>query len=114
MNSVLVWILVAVLLWPGAGAAHPQTERYIPIGQSPGMMDLLAGTVAYRRGGQVNIQGKEVTLEDNTRVWIDRSMYGRTNLVGDLSDCRTGRYVEIRYREKDGANVAQWVKVRNE
>ena len=110
------WLLVIGITLSAFGAsvasAHQQTERYIPIGQSPGVTARLVGAVTERSGDRVEVDGRTVIMTDATPVWVDRSGGGRAALEGTPADCRRGSYVEISYREEDGKLVANWVKVR--
>jgi len=114
MNMVLTLMFGMTLLWSVASVAHPQTERYIPIGQSPGTADLVRGTISSQDGNQLTIDGMSVVLEEHTPVWFDRTLFGRSGLVGHRADCRAGRFVEVRYHTMDGEHVARWVKIRGQ
>ena len=114
MKATSKLILTVVLLWAVTGVAHQQTERYIPIGYSPGLTDTVSGIVRSNRGSYLSIEGEKIAVDDHTPVWIDRSLLGRTSLVGDREDCKPGHYVEVRYHQMDGENVAEWIKVRGD
>lgn len=95
--------------------AHPQTERYIPIGQSPGVTDQrLIGRIVMREGGRIEVDGRTVELRSGTSIWVDRSREGSAAEVGSILDCAPGRYVEVMVHDTDGTLVANWVKVRIE
>src|SRR5262245_33764493 len=93
-NLFTAMLAGAVLI--GAAYAHPATEQYIPIGQSPG-----DGTVQGRAGAVAEPSAAgaapTVTVEtatapqsfvvgSRTRVYIDRSAQGLPNTVGTLAD----------------------------
>jgi hypothetical protein len=114
---VAFWCVLA-----GANAAHAQraTERYIPIGRSPGVSGKLSviGTVEDMRVAEkwIKVQSADktytVTCNDETVYWLDRTSIRMTNLVGAITDCVYGRKVEIRFVNDDReACVAAWVKV---
>lgn len=106
--------------------AHIGTERYIPIGMSPGISgehsyigeieedpeSATAGAGSYSMrvdradGGDVTVY-----MNEYTRIYIDRSKAGKTNLRGDYSDCRPGRRVEVKFRDNDPSKPAEWIKV---
>jgi hypothetical protein len=110
--------LLLALISFGAEDGNPATERYIPIGQSPG----LSGEATYigliRR---VDEESYTMTVEDDagnrrqvrvtpdSEIWVDRSKRRRTSLEGSLDDCRPGRRVEILLRGQ--SKEADWVKV---
>ena len=98
--------------------AQLMTERYIPIGYSPGIsgkysyigelvaVDETAHTLTIR-----SPRGEErFRVTEHTFIWLDRTKIERTNLDGDFDDCRVGRRAEIMYTHDD-KSVAQWVKI---
>ena len=107
-------LITALALGATMVLAHPATERYIPIGKSPGVSRIgviEAVNVADRSiqvGGQVTAHW--VRLTDQTRIWLDRSKLAESNLVGDFSDCQAGRTVEIRY-DDESRTVSEWIKI---
>ena len=118
------WRVVATLLLLAAGPAafsQQSTERFIPIGASPG----ISGRYSYvgkivditdRRTVTVEETGGErhaITITADTQIWLDRSRRRLTNTVGDYSDCQVGRRVEIMYR-RDDPSIAVWIKLADE
>jgi len=117
-------VLGAGLLALAAGAALAQraAERYIPIGQSPGLSGkhTLIGTIS-----AVDVKARTLTctyatgtvtmrVTDSTQIWLDRSKDRLPNLTGTLADCIAGRTMEARYlndERKAGAEAA-WIKVQ--
>ena len=112
-----VWML-PFLFAATVAVAHPQTERYIPIGASPGdSSNLVSGVITNRRGNLIEVDGRSIAISEETPVWIDNSRRGHTARVGDSSECRAGRFVEVRFRrdkDAEGEPAAAWVKVRIE
>lgn len=125
--SFLTSLVLCALLGAAVAQAHIGTERYIPIGQSPGISGkysyigeigagpetmaaapgaLHAMTVDRERGGDATVY-----MNEYTRIYIDRSKAGKTNLRGDYSDCRPGRRVEVKFRDNDPSQPAEWIKV---
>ncbi len=116
--TVLISCLGVGLLARGQEA----TERYIPIGQSPGLsrqynyigpIDAVDAesrtlTVAGPSGARV------VKLTQRSRIWLDRSMLEQTNLSGRFEDCQVGRMVEVKYEDPSRRELADWIKVRLE
>lgn len=117
-------IVSAAVLWAmaSAAAAHPATEQFIPIGQSPGagVVRGTAGAVAEPSAAGsptiVSVESEGALLgayvvTPTTRVYIDRSGQGLPNLVGTLDDVQPGRVIEVRVAG-DGSRAAEWIKVR--
>ncbi len=105
----------------GLAAAHDQeaTELFIPIGQSPGMSSI---TTDIAEIAAVNSRLETVTLVEDggtwsvavskrTRIWLDRSGHGLTNLSGGMEDLREGMVAEIKYADPTRRQLADWIKV---
>ena len=113
--------LVAVLVCNGS-SAHGQraTERFIPLGQSPGVSGKLTtiGTLVAvdPEKRRIRIAGPagpaDVTLQESTRIWIDRHELGLPTLTGSLQDLREGLMAEVKYADPDTRQVAEWVKLQ--
>jgi hypothetical protein len=114
-------VLLVVLLGNGS-LAHGQraTERFIPLGRSPGVSGKLTtiGTLVAvdpeRRRIRVAGPGGpvDVTLQDSTQIWIDRHELGLPTLTGSLQDLREGITLEVKYADPDTRQVAEWVKLK--
>lgn len=114
-------ISIAVLTLLCASAlAHEMTERYIPIGASPGVSGKLSYTGPIQA---VDARARTLTIADasgthavkiteHTRVYLDRSQLALENLVGDFADCRAGLTAEIKYTDPATKDTAEWVKIR--
>ena len=111
-------LLVAGFSWATPAAAQQATERYVPIGRSPGLSDgaTLLGSVE-----AVDVEGGLLTLQDATgshavetgsatRIWWDRTALGESNGVASLSDCREGLDVEVKLDAT--GRLAEWIKLR--
>jgi hypothetical protein len=120
--TTLAALILAALA--GTNAAHAQraTERYIPIGSSPGVSGKLSviGTVEEMKAAEkwMRIQSADktytITCNDETIYWLDRTSVRMTNLVGSIGDCMYGRRVEVRFVNDDhAACVAAWVKIES-
>jgi hypothetical protein len=117
-------VALAVILFCGASLAHGQraAERYIPIGQSPGVsgkqstIGTIAGVAPERR--EVELAGPDgrvrVRIEGSTRIWIDRHRLGQSTVAGTFEDLREGRRAEVKYADPDTRQVAEWVKLELE
>lgn len=114
-------LAISALGLAGAAAAHPATEQYIPIGQSPGpgVVQGTAEPVAEPAAGgppivAVERSGAQVgayVVTPRTRIYIDRSAQGLPNLVGTLDDVQPGRVIEVRIADP-ATREAEWIKVR--
>ncbi len=111
-------LIAALALGASMVLAHPATERYIPIGQSPGASQI--GTIGVIEAVNVadrsiRVDEREaehwVRLTDRTRIWLDRTHLEKNNLIGGFSDCEVGRTVEIRYLDPESRSVAAWIKI---
>lgn len=111
---------LAALALAGAANAHPATEQFIPIGQSPGpgVVQGTAAPVAEPASGgapvvAVESAGDQIgayVVTPQTRIYIDRSAEGQANTVGTLADVQPGRVIEVRVHPETRA--AEWIKVR--
>lgn len=125
MGKFFVGVIgMSALLWLGspAPAAHEMTERYIPVGQSPGLSGkyTVIGKVQTidARNQTVAIAGATRTssakITERTKIWLDRSKLRLTNVKGTFSDLRPGLTVEVKHeghRRGTSSGPAEWVKV---
>ena len=119
MKRVLSLLAAALSLMVVASHAHEATERYIPIGKSPG--------ISYKYTAIGNIQEVDesehtltvtgstgsfsVKVTAQTRIYLDRSGLRQTSLEGSFGDCRAGRKVEIRFADESSRDTAAWIKI---
>lgn len=121
MRTFLSKIVVAFALLGMFSHAHGQkeTERFIPIGQSPGLSQkhTSIGEIA-----EVDQQKQMVTIvepagrrtvkiTEKTRIWLDRTKLKQANLVGSFTDLQKGRRIEMKYEDPERRQIADWVKV---
>jgi hypothetical protein len=101
--------------------AHAQqaTERYIPLGKSPG----LSGKYTYI--GPISAADPEsrtltvfgpagsrtVRITERTRIWLDRTKLRLPTRDGHFEDFRRGRMAEVEYEDHERKESAAWVKV---
>ena len=112
-------LVIAALGASTPAFGHPATERFIPIGQSPGVSNKLTvvGTVqrvdpAARSITVVGSSGAvTVRIQDKTRIWLDRTKLKKTNLDASFADLALGRTVEVRFVDPGRKQIADWVKV---
>jgi hypothetical protein len=119
----LAYLIAASIALGGAAWAHPATEQFIPIGESPGpgIVQGTAGAVAEPTAGDgepivsvENASGAELgayVVTEHTRIYIDRSAEGLPSLVGTIEDVQPGRVIEVRIADPE-TRAADWVKVR--
>ena len=111
--------LITVVFGMTAGTlafSHPATERYIPIGESPGISKVKSYIGEIRsvqrvdRGFALAVEDtdKLIKVTDKTKIYLDTGPR-KTNRLGSEKDCRVGRLVEV-YLHDDG--TAYWVKIR--
>ncbi len=112
-------VLVAILCWTSSAQAQMMTERYIPIGQSPG----ISGTYSYigqvesvdTNNRTVTVRGQQgtrtINVTEKTWIWVDRSQQRQPNLRGAMSDLQPGRRVEVKYTDYQTKDTADWIKV---
>lgn len=115
--------VIATFALAGTAAAHPATEQFIPIGESPGpgVVQGTAGAVAEPSavdGEPVvsveNERGAELgayVVTEHTRIYIDRSAQNLPSLVGTIDDVQPGRVIEVRIADPQ-TRAAEWIKVR--
>lgn len=104
--------------WIGPASAQQATERYVPIGRSPGLSDgaTLMATVqgVDAASGLLTLQAASgshtVETGASTRIWWDRTALGESNGVASLSDCREGLGVEVKLDPT--GRLAEWIKLR--
>ena len=122
MRSI-AYAIAATIALAGAAAAHPATEQFIPIGQSPGpgVVQGTAGAVVEPSAADgepvvavENNSGAELgayVVTEHTRIYIDRSAQGLPNLVGTIDDVQPGSVIEVRIADPQ-TREAEWIKVR--
>ena len=110
----VLWILSS-----SEAAGQMQTERYIPIGQSPGLSKTSTDVGRIRSynasSGMLSLdaQGgpRSVKVSNDTRIWLDRSKQKQTNLDGSVFDLQSGRTAEVNYTNPATRDSAAWIKV---
>jgi hypothetical protein len=121
LMRTFVFTLAAAIALAGAAAAHPATEQYIPIGQSPGGTTVQGTAYATAEpataGGpasvSVDVAGdyQNYVIGPRTRIYVDRSAQGQPSTLGTVEDLQAGRVVEVRLADAE-TRVAAWIKVR--
>ncbi len=111
--------LVASLGWAPDAHGQQTTERYIPVGQSPGVSGVysdigqIESVDASNRTVTVSAPegARTITVTEETSIWLDRSELRLTNETGSMADLRPGRRVEVKYADEDTKETAAWIKV---
>jgi hypothetical protein len=117
----LMTVLALVLGVVAFAHAQKTTERFIPLGQSPGVSGktTVIGTIgtvdaaAKSLAVQSDAGPQRFTVTDATRIWLDRSAARQSTQTGTWADLRPGRRVEVKFPDGDGAprTSAEWIKV---
>jgi hypothetical protein len=120
MRRYVLGLLIGLLAGLSLAFAQEATERFIPIGQSPGLSgshtvigeiqggDYEAGRIEVAAGGRVY----NVDVTERTRIWIDRSAFKLSALTGKIKDCQRGLKVEVKYEDEQNGGAADWIKVQ--
>ena len=112
--------VVALAATGTAAQAQRSTERFIPIGQSPGVSGKTAmmGTVVGYADGMLTLSSpasaapQRVRMQSDTLIWVDRSAQQQTNTRGTAADLQPGRRIEIKFVDPATRAAAAWVKVQ--
>lgn len=115
-KPAVIGLLIALLAAIPYAQAQKETERYIPIGHSPGLSGkytYLGSIEAVDATAQtIKITGdRTVKIGATTRIWLDRSRLKQTNLQGVFADLQQGRKIEIKFEDPERQQLAEWVKV---
>lgn len=110
--------LAALIIATGVAHAQQATERYIPIGHSPGVSseESFVGTItdidyATHRMDVEGTKGRiTVTPAESTRYYLDRTKRKKSNQTATFRDCEVGLNVEIKIKA-DGS--VDWIKVES-
>ena len=112
-------VVIALLCGASIAQAQQTTERYIPVGRSPGV----SGTYSYigevegvnAANRTITVRGPEgsrtISVTERTKIWLDRSELRQTNTSGSFSDLTVGKRVEVKYEDYETKDSATWVKV---
>ena len=112
-------VIVAMLLLAPGAYAQKATERYIPVGKSPGV----SGKYSYigqieqvdQQSRTITVAGPEgrrtIKVTDATKIWLDRTQQRMSNERGSMTDLQRGRRVEVNYVDYETKDEAEWIKV---
>lgn len=114
-----VGVVMAALCTVSEAAGQRETERYIPIGESPGLSGVYTYLGPITRVDSVALTitvgdstgPRTIRISPKTRIWLDRTKLRQTNLTGRFADLQAGRRVEVKYQDAARREAADWVKV---
>ena len=120
MRAAVTKIIAIIVISMASATVHAQktTEQFIPLGKSPGV----SGVSSYiGKIAKVDATNRIITVADGTKswsvaitettnIWLDRSKYKKTNIVGRFEDLKASRQVEVK-PEDANADRAEWIKV---
>lgn len=117
VRTLIVAVMGAFLAGPIEAHSQEATERFVPIGQSPGqsgrttyigaLQNVEAGRVITVSSGGAS---HELKVTDQTAIWIDRSRNKQPNTKGSVADLRAGQRVEVKWDGLDRSR-AVWIKI---
>jgi hypothetical protein len=119
MKRQLMTMLALLLGIVSFAGAQKTTERFIPLGQSPGVSGTTSviGTITTVDAAtkslsvQSSAGSQRFNVTDATRIWLDRSAAKQPTQEGTLADLRPGRRVEVKFLGENTRTTAEWVKV---
>jgi hypothetical protein len=119
MTAARIAVMIAAFCAMSHAHAQRATERYIPLGQSPGVSqrvtwigEIAAVDESKRTLTIVEPAGRRtVGITEKTRIWLDRTKLKQPNLTGSFADLQKGRRVEVKVQEAERRQAADWVKV---
>lgn len=111
---------ISVIGVPLYAIAQQTTEQFIPMGMSPGVSNThsyLGNIASVNRSAKTfqmqSDQGlKTMRVSPSTRIWLDRSKVGKSNIKGSINDLEAGSSVEVMHSSED-ANTAAWIKIES-
>ncbi len=115
-NHLKILVTTLGLIVGPLAFSHPATERYIPIGESPGVSNVKSyvGTIQSVRttesGFMMSVEDSDKLIEvtEETKIYLDNGPRN-SNGTGSEQDCKVGRVVEV-YLHDDG--TVYWVKIK--
>ena len=112
-------VLLVSLCAAVPAAAHKATERFIPIGQSPGVSRVqteigkIEGVDPRRQSVTISTSSGilVIGIRHDSKIWVDRSKSKQTSLVGSFADLKSGSTIEVKFADPARKQFADWVKV---
>ncbi|ADE14500.1 conserved hypothetical protein [Nitrosococcus halophilus Nc 4] len=102
------------------GDSHERYEKFIPLGYSPGLSEKYTtiGSIVATDEDEKTVtvstdsESHIYRVNENTKIWLDRSQIKARNLDGSFTDLKEGLNVEIRTDPAEDKAVAKWIKVQ--
>lgn len=113
-----IFLTVSLCLNFALGQAQQTTEKFIPIGMSPGVSGkssyqgniVTVNSAAKSFSMQADGDTKVINVAPTTLIWLDRSKNKKPNLDGEYGALETGSTVEVLMDPGDPAKAA-WIKI---
>ena len=123
MRNILTLSFIITTLAVQSLYGQRSTEMYIPVGKSPGLSGkyTVIGTVNSLDSEARTLTCKDqsgvlytMTVDENTKFWLDRSALKQSSVKASLMDCKLGVLMEVKYRDNDrkAGGLAEWIKIR--
>jgi hypothetical protein len=118
-RTISIGTMLVTLYAAMPATAHRATERFIPLGQSPGVSHnfTVVGKIEAVDSGRRTVtvatpSGKLVVkIRKEADIWIDRTKQKQTSLDGAFVDLKSGRTIEVKFIDPDRKQVVEWVKI---
>jgi hypothetical protein len=116
---VVTGVFITLLCNSSFSHGQKQTERFIPLGQSPGISGnyTTIGKIQAVNGQSrtlviANESGTyTVKITDRTKIWLDRSKSKLSTIHVRMTDLKPGNLAEVKY-EDENKHIAEWIKVQ--
>jgi hypothetical protein len=116
---VVTGVFITLLCNSSFSHGQKQTERFIPLGQSPGISgkDTTIGKIqaADDQSRTLVIANESgtytVKITDRTKIWLDRSKSKLSTIHVSMTDLKPGNLAEVKY-EDENKHIAEWIKVQ--
>lgn len=113
-----VLLTVSLCLNFAVGQAQQATEKFIPIGMSPGVsgkssfLGNITSVNSATKSFSMQIDGdtKVISVAPTTWIWLDRSKNRKPNQDGEYGALETGSTVEV-LMDPDDPTKAAWIKI---
>jgi hypothetical protein len=119
--STLLGVAMALFFAASSVQAQQAMEIVVPIGKSPGV------SKSHSIIGKIETVGDQresftitdpsgtytVTINDDSKIWLDNSKLRKANETGSPADFKPGRTAEVKYTEtkRTSSVTAEWIKV---
>jgi hypothetical protein len=119
MNPLRIALFTLILGVASMAQGQQATERFVPLGQSPGMSGktTLIGSIGAvdSRNASLAVQSgagsQPVKVTKTTRIWLDRSAARQSTQVATMADLRPGQRIEVKFTDAANRTTADWIKI---